>query len=248
MARRSLIQIGQKFGRLTVIGPAEPSLSGKPRWKCRCDCGKITRPYTQDLRSGHTKSCGCLQKEMTSKCSAKDITGQTFGRLTALYPTEERRNEKIMWRCRCIEGNEIEVATADLIKGHTQSCGCLQRELTAQRVHRHGEAIHGNETSLYINWKHIKARCLNPKDPSFINYGGRGITMAPEFKDYIAFRDYVNEHLGPRPSPKHSIDRKENDWHYVPGNLRWATPLQQSQNKRRSLVNRTFCGTTLKLA
>ena len=231
-----------------MIGPAEPSLSGKPRWKCRCDCGKITRPYTQDLRSGHTKSCGCLQKEMTSKCCVKDITGQTFGRLTALYPTKERHNEKIMWRCRCIEGNEIEVATADLIKGHTQSCGCLQRELTAQRVHRHGEAIHGNETSLYINWKHIKARCLNPKDPSFINYGGRGITMAPEFKDYIAFRDYINEHLGPRPSPKHSIDRKENDWHYVPGNLRWATPLQQSQNKRRSLVNRTFCGTTLKLA
>jgi hypothetical protein len=186
---------------------------------------------------------------MTSKCCVKDITGQTFGRLTALYPTEERRNEKIMWRCRCIEGNEIEVATADLIKGHTQSCGCLQRELTAQRAHRHGEAIRGNETSLYINWKHIKARCLNPKDKRYKDYGGRDITMYPPWiGNYPAFRDYVNQHLGPRPSPKHTIDRKENDSGYVPGNLRWATPPQQANNTRRSLANRTFCGTILRLA
>jgi hypothetical protein len=104
--------IGQRFGRLTVIGRAGSTSIGNTRVECRCDCGNITQPHTADLRRGTTQSCGCLSKEKASKRAqkqfTKDITGQRFGRLIALHPTGERRNDKIIWRYRCNCGREIE--------------------------------------------------------------------------------------------------------------------------------------------
>jgi hypothetical protein len=78
-------------------------------------------------------------------------------------------------------------------------------------------------------WAGIKQRCFDPKSVSFDDYGGRGITMAPEWRDdFLAFY----EHLGPRPSPAYSVDRIDVDGNYEPGNVRWATRSQQAANKR----------------
>jgi hypothetical protein len=79
----------------------------------------------------------------------------------------------------------------------------------------------------------MNSRCSNPHNKSFKNYGGRGISVDPRWaSDFVAFKDYADEHLGPKPSPKHSIDRINNNGNYEPGNLRWATPPQQRQNQR----------------
>jgi hypothetical protein len=87
----------------------------------------------------------------------------------------------------------------------------------------------------------MKQRCLNPKAKGYKNYGGRGITIAPEWiDDFQAFRDYVNQNLGPRPSPYHTIDRIENDEGYEPGNLKWSTKSQQIHNSRQSVVNKVL--------
>ncbi len=85
-------------------------------------------------------------------------------------------------------------------------------------------------TPEYKCWQQIKARCLNPKHRAYPNYGGRGITLAPEWKhDFLAFY----RHVGPRPTPKHSLDRyPDNDGSYVPGNVRWATWAEQAVNRR----------------
>src|SRR5215831_3782624 len=106
---------------------------------------------------------------MSANDLPKDITGQVFGRLTALYPTGERRHGKIVWRCRCIDGREVEVSTRDLISGNTKSCGCLSRELK----YRHGEGG-GHKSSLYTTWASMKTRCLDSNHPSFKRYGARG--------------------------------------------------------------------------
>lgn len=120
--------INKKFGRLTVIEPAESIFyAGKKRgtFKCKCDCGKEIVVLRDSLISGKTQSCGCL-KEETYQNMAKDLTGQKFGRLTALYPTEKRnKSGSIIWRCKCDCGNEYEVASHELLRGNTQSCGCL---------------------------------------------------------------------------------------------------------------------------
>jgi hypothetical protein len=79
----------------------------------------------------------------------------------------------------------------------------------------------------------MKARCLNPKSKAFKDYGGRGITFAPEWIDFIPFRDYVNENLGHRPKG-FTLDRRNNNSNYEPGNLRWAPRSVQNQNSRRA--------------
>lgn len=80
---------GQKFGRWTVIG-FDCNKNRQTMWKCRCDCGTEKSVEGAHLRDGRSKSCGCLTREKTSLRSRKDVTNQRFGRLVALYPTEER--------------------------------------------------------------------------------------------------------------------------------------------------------------
>lgn len=91
--------------------------------------------------------------------------------------------------------------------------------------HKHGLS----QTPEYKCWQQIKARCLNPNHRAFPHYGGRGIIICPEWEsDFLAFL----EHVGPRPSPKHSLDRKDVEGDYEPGNVRWATDVEQNNNQR----------------
>jgi hypothetical protein len=233
MDRRRLPQItpGMRFGRLTVISRAK-SDPRNPQWSCQCDCGNQTQSHTSSLRSGRSKSCGCLKKEF------KDITGQRFGRLVALYRAgRNHSNRMTIWHCRCDCGRECEVRLGDL-GTRTKSCGCLNRELIRERSYRHGEARPNNISPLYVCWNNIKKRCLNPKNAGFKNWGGRGITIAPEWiDDFQAFHDYVTQNLGPRPKG-YTLDRIDNDGNYEPGNLRWAPRSQQNLNSRRSRVSK----------
>lgn len=84
---------------------------------------------------------------------------------------------------------------------------------------------------LYGVWEAIKRRCYNPNQPAYKNYGGRGITMCDRWRN--SYQAFV-EDMGPKPSPKHSIDRINNDGNYEPGNCRWATAREQNLNQRRS--------------
>jgi hypothetical protein len=134
MARPSSILIapGLRFGRLTVLEQAEPTPSGKARWKCRCDCGNISYPHANKLRSGSTKSCGCLQKELTSKRTGIDLTGQRFDRLTVVERAGLTSIGGYRWKCQCDCGNISYPATSDLRNGKTRSCECLCKENTSK--------------------------------------------------------------------------------------------------------------------
>ena len=110
----------QRFGSLTAIEIAPPFIqpSGKKvsAWKCQCDCGNVVNVRTDNLRNGHTTSCGCA-------CGRVDITGKQFGRLTVSHYVGDGR-----WECECECGNRVVVQTYNLNSGNTKSCGCLQRE------------------------------------------------------------------------------------------------------------------------
>ena len=119
---------GQRFGRLTAIKRL-PSQKKRTMWLCKCDCGNEKIAEKQGLKNGRIRSCGCLRKT-TIGATYKDITGQTFGRLTAVEPTRRRDSKgSVYWRCKCSCGNEAEVTVDCLTNGNTISCGCRRKEL-----------------------------------------------------------------------------------------------------------------------
>jgi hypothetical protein len=177
---------------------------------------------------------------------ARELVGRRFGDLTVLMraPVPYGQPRKAFWRCRCACGAETIVPSDRLQRGNTKSCGCRRARVTRAAKLRHGHATVGATTPEYITWCRIIARCENPKEPSFRDYGARGIRMREPYRsDYRTFfRD-----VGPRPSPKHSIDRINPLGDYEPGNIRWATRKQQANNTR---VNRriTWQGRTQTLS
>lgn len=102
-----------------------------------------------------------------------------------------------------------------------------------KRHYRHGHKPAGGASPEYVVWNAMRARCTNPKNPTFPRYGGRGIKVCAKWReDFVAF---LND-MGKRPSPQHSIERNNNDGNYEPGNCRWATPTEQSNNRRSNLI------------
>lgn len=117
---------GQKFGRLTAIKIVGKTKQHSIIWECRCDCGNITNVVTGDLKSGHTKSCGCLHLDTI------DLAGRKFGRLTVIKQDTTKIGKGAYWLCRCDCGNEKSVKAYVLTKGITKSCGCLNKEINSR--------------------------------------------------------------------------------------------------------------------
>ena len=134
---------GVPESRIKVIKQAEDHVtsSGKHviQWVCECNCEKHTRFITSgiSLRTGKTKSCGCLHKEIVAQRSLIDLTGQKFNRLTVIE-RDFSRTDKTFWKCKCDCGSDIIVTVSggDLKNGHVKSCGCLKKE-SAYRKREH---------------------------------------------------------------------------------------------------------------
>ena len=112
---------GQIFGRLTVL-----NWEGNGKWRCLCECGNEVLVQTDNLKSGNTKSCGCLQKDRTSEASYISLVGNRYSKLIVLERVENNRFGHICYRCKCDCGGETIVDAANLRNGNTSSCGCIK--------------------------------------------------------------------------------------------------------------------------
>lgn len=175
---------------------------------------------------------------------AVDLTDETFGMLRAIEVVGSHPKAGRLWRCECECGSEHVVSVRDLRSGNTTSCGCQRKAMLEGRnasMSKHGQA---GKTSEYNTWASMKSRCNNPNHRAYSNYGGRGITVCPEWNESFEafFRD-----MGEKPFEGATLDRKDSNGPYEKSNCRWATDQQQADNRRSTrLITRS--GKTLSVA
>lgn len=157
------------------------------------------------------------------------LDGRRFGRLKVLRRHKESTPAgKARWICRCDCGKRLVVISPSLIAGRTRSCGCLHDEISGARLRTHGMSKTQPE---YSPWKAMRSRCGNKAHRSYHLYGGRGIRVCSRWSRFTKFL----KDMGPRPTARHSIERKDPNGDYEPSNCYWATSSQQVRNRRNSL-------------
>jgi hypothetical protein len=199
----------QKFGQLKVVHRVGNDAAGKVRLRCKCDCGRECNVRLSDLRSGHTKSCGCLRLKNLRRRFGK-IQLARYYNLTALgkvEPVHETR-PTTKWVAFCFFCNKMVIATTSQIRQGTKRCPCLK------------------ET--YSSWRNMIQRCTNDNHDQYKDYGGRGIRVCDEWRN--KFQQFAMD-MGRRPEGK-TLDRRDVDGPYNRLNCRWSYPKEQAKNGR----------------
>ena len=159
------------------------------------------------------------------------LSGRVEG--TQLTVLGEGRNDsgKHAWLVRCDCGQTALVTGPRMVSGNTRSCGCLRQRLAcvARAALKAGLRQPYSHYPEHNVWQHMVRRCERPSDPAYQDYGGRGITVCCRWRE--SFAAFITD-MGERPTSKHTIDRKNNDGPYAPGNCVWTNRTAQNNNKR----------------
>lgn len=194
------------------------------------------------MKREHTDPLAIIPCELPTSKKFKNLLGRKVGRLTVLRLAGKRQRKDrpafgFFWECSC-ECGATSIVEGDHLRRRrpTQSCGCLISEGMRQRQTKHGLI----KSAEYGVWSGMLSRCRSPNNQAWHHYGGRGIKVCERWLEFVNFL----ADMGPRPTPLHTIERRDNNGHYEPSNCYWATVKQQARN-RRTNVNLTLNGVTM---
>lgn len=152
--------------------------------------------------------------------------GTKFGLITVTGAPESRRNG-VYYECQCDCGATLTVSATRLRRKAESGGGCQQCAKGRIGKHHHGSS----RDATYSKYQAMKQRCCNPKHKSWKDYGGRGITVCERWQSF----DNFLADMGACPGPAYTIDRKDSNGNYEPGNCKWSTRLEQNRNQRNNI-------------
>lgn len=223
--QRRVVLAGNMFGCWTALEDYEHH----EIIRCRCQCGNERLISIRYLLENDGQICHCRESRgrMPGRPTDRPLRrtylagGTVSGRLTALEDAAHC-TDRVLCRCEC--GTETRKAAEMVKTGRTKSCGCLRVDASKT----HGLYRH----PLYRIWYGMIWRCSSPNAHEYPAYGGRGITVCERWLGLPDGLLNFAADVGPRPSPDHSIDRRDVDGNYTPANCGWATPPEQYANRR----------------
>ena len=227
--------VGNVYGDMEVISIDEfETEHSKERfgkkatmWHVKCTkCGYETAMRKCDL-DGITKrgASGC------NRCFGENILGNTYGRLTVIdFPISRKGQREWLCECSCDKHTQLRVSYCGLRRGNSQSCGCIRGEKLANwnKENRPYNPNRDSNSRLYNIWQGIKGRCSNPNLYAYKYYGGKGVKICDEWREWKNFKEWA---LNNGYQEDLTIDRIDVDGDYEPSNCRWATMQVQCNNR-----------------
>jgi hypothetical protein len=151
--------------------------------------------------------------------------GAVYGRLTIIHELP-RQNTKRVLHCQCACGNTVETLWQNLKRGATTSCGCYAKEINTT----HG----GSRTPIHTTWFNMVARCSKPNRKDYPYYGGKGIKVYEPWLDFMTFKEWA---LGSGWAEGLTVERRDVDQDYCPGNCYWADSYTQAANRSKRVTS-----------